>query len=464
MFMFLVCFGYQWGVTRSSHFNENLLSTGQRNGPWQCELLEPPVVKKKVVQCMVFVWPVQPLGWNGGKVKLVFWKDSVSLSLKAGDRVFVRAPLKAIVNNETGTFDYQGYMWRRNVSLECFAPKGQWEFCGHSDSWYVSCIEVQVALKHAILKRWRSAGLDSATVSLAAALVLGDKSMLGPATREAFSGSGVIHVLAVSGLHVGIIFLAINTLLSWIPKRIIGRWVSFAVIVISLWAFAWVSGFSPSVCRSAAMFTMFSLGVKISRKSPPFNTLAACAFLMLLWNPMWIAEPGFQLSFLAVGGILAWHGMLYRLWNSLSHWMDKLWSLTCVSLSAQLATFPLVLYYFGVFPRYFLFANLWVIPVVMCLVYLFLLLSVLGSVPMLGSLLVVCGNGLTHLLVNGTTVVSGLPLAIWTCQTDIWETSALYISIILLSGYLMQPVINKAFAGLGILLLLMIYHIIRYMI
>ena len=185
---------------------------------------------------------------------------------------------------------------------------------------------------------------------------------------------------------------------------------------------------------------------------------------MLLWNPMWIAEPGFQLSFLAVGGILAWHGMLYRLWNSLSHWMDKLWSLTCVSLSAQLATFPLVLYYFGVFPRYFLFANLWVIPVVMCLVYLFLLLSVLGSVPMLGSLLVVCGNGLTHLLVNGTTVVSGLPLAIWTCQTDIWETSALYISIILLSGYLMQPVINKAFAGLGILLLLMIYHIIRYMI
>ena len=199
--------------------------------------------------------------------------------------------------------------------------------------------------------------------------------------KQAYAAAGAMHVLAVSGLHVGIIFLILNTLLAILDTSKKGRIVKAIILLISLWSYAMITGLSPSVLRAATMFSFVIMGTVLNRSSSIYNTLAASAFFILIINPNLLFEVGFQLSYVAVLGIVYLQPLIYK--RIYTRWwlLDKVWAITAVSIAAQIATLPLTLFYFNQFPVYFMLSNLLVIPSAAVILILGILLFIASPIP-----------------------------------------------------------------------------------
>lgn len=219
------------------------------------------------------------------------------------------------------------------------------------------------------------------------ALVLGVRDDLNNAIKNAYSVSGAMHVLAVSGLHVGIVYLMLSALLGKLQANAIGRWIFASLVIAALWMYALVTGFSPSVLRAVTMFSFVIVAKAINRKSNIYNTLAASALVLLLFDPYLIMSVGFQLSYLAVIGIVFMQPKIYNLIPINNFVLDKVWAITAVSIAAQVATFPLGLLYFHQFPTFFLLSNLVVIPGAFVILVLGILLLFTSWIPSLASAL-----------------------------------------------------------------------------
>ena len=189
------------------------------------------------------------------------------------------------------------------------------------------------------------------------AMILGIRDDLDSELYQAYSSAGAVHILSVSGLHVGILFQVLTLLLGFLAKRPRGKLLMAGLQLTILWFYALVTGFSPPVLRSAAMFTMVILANASGRQQQLPNTLGASAFFILCFDPYALFSAGFQLSYLAVAGISAWQSSLYQSFTFRNRWANRLWELTAVALVAQLITFPLGVFYFHQFPTYFLLAN-----------------------------------------------------------------------------------------------------------
>ncbi|MBR0263684.1 MAG: ComEC/Rec2 family competence protein [Prevotella sp.] len=221
-----------------------------------------------------------------------------------------------------------------------------------------------------LLERYEAQGLEGEQYAVVAAMTLGDKSALTKHVREVYSVTGASHVLALSGLHLGIIY----TLLSFL---VVGkRWqtLSQIICILGIWAFAFLVGLSASVVRSAIMLTVYALLSLGHRDKMSLNTLAFTAILMLIVNPRSLFDIGFQLSFMAVGAILLWLPVFMSVFSE-SYLMDHrlvkwVWGMIGVSLSAQLGVAPLIAYYFGRFSTYFLLSNFIVVPAATFILYL----------------------------------------------------------------------------------------------
>ncbi|GAB3700034.1 hypothetical protein GCM10027592_26690 [Spirosoma flavus] len=189
------------------------------------------------------------------------------------------------------------------------------------------------------------------------AMILGVRDDLDTELYRAYSAAGAVHILSVSGLHVGILFNVLTILLGFLAKNRRSKLLMAGIQLAILWFYALVTGFSPPVLRSAAMFTLLIVARALGRPQQLLNTLGASTFFILCFDPYALFSAGFQLSCLAVGGIVAWEASLYQSITFQSKWFDKLWKLTAVALVAQLITFPLGVFYFHQFPTYFLLAN-----------------------------------------------------------------------------------------------------------
>lgn len=220
---------------------------------------------------------------------------------------------------------------------------------------------------------------DSTTAQIAAALLLGLDDDVDPTIINAYAASGVIHVLSVSGLHVGMFYLIIGYLFSFFSIK--SMWMTGIKVVLSLllvWSYSWLSGFSPSVLRSAVMLTFVILSVLINRKISIYNSLAASCLFLLVLDVNYLFNIGFILSYSAVFSIVYFQDKLYHLFYIKNYVVDKLWNMCSVSISAQVFTTPFSLYFFHRFPLYFLPANLIIVPIIsvsLPLGYLFLVCS-----------------------------------------------------------------------------------------
>ncbi|MCI5058962.1 MAG: ComEC/Rec2 family competence protein, partial [Flavobacteriales bacterium] len=281
-------------------------------------------------------------------------------------------------------------------------------------------------------------GLKGDELAIASALVLGFKEYLTEPLKRSYASAGAMHVLAVSGLHVGIIYLLLRSLLFFLKRLRYGKYLQALISLLVLWAYALLTGLSPSVIRAATMFSFFALGDVLNRKSNIYNVLAASAFLILLINPYMIMEVGFQLSYMAVLGIVYVQPRLYSLikldhisFTPLQWLLDKIWALTSVSIGAQLGTFPLSLLYFHQFPSYFVFSNLIVIPAAVLILYLGVSALLTGFIPFLSKFLTMLLHHVISLLNWSVAFIDQLPNSIiYGISISILETWLIYGIII----------------------------------
>lgn len=280
-------------------------------------------------------------------------------------------------NRNPAGFSYRQYLARKHIHYQLFVSDTRHlKTASKGYSWYHPA-----SLQHLAAQQFKQWMPHSASSAFATALLLGDRSSLPGEIVQAYSSSGLIHVLAVSGLHVGIIYVMLQTLLA----KLVGGHPGLLLVSLlaALWMYAAITGLSASVTRASLMCSLLAIGKHFHRQAGVYNTLSAAALLLLWVQPSWLFDTGFQLSFAAVAGIVYLQPMLVKSVYLARPWQLKIWELSCVTLSAQLFTLPLTLHYFGQFPNYFLLTNLLVLPLMAPILGGCLLLLAVSPLPFL---------------------------------------------------------------------------------
>lgn len=315
-----------------------------------------------------------------GKALLYIRKDSAAAGLKYGDRFWIKNNFASLPEPKNPReFNYKRFMSFRQINYQAFLDTDDWKL--HSEKGGNLLIEKTLALRSLLLGILKKYIADDQAYAVSSSLILGLREKLDDELIKAYSSSGAMHVLAVSGLHVAIMYEIISRLLFFLNYHTKSRIFKSVVIVLVIWGYAALTGLSPSVLRSAVMFTFVALGSNLKRRTNIYNMLAASAFALLLYNPYFLMEVGFQLSYLAVVGIIMLQPKIYPLYYTSNWVLDKIWMITAVSIAAQVATFPLGLLYYYQFPVYFLVSNLFVIPVSTAILYLGVALFMVSWIP-----------------------------------------------------------------------------------
>ena len=290
---------------------------------------------------------------------------------------------------------------------------------------------------------------DTSSVALAQAILFGDKEALPVGLRKAYADTGTVHVLAVSGLHVGMLYALFRFVLKWLfqpfrpnDTRLYRGWVGLSygsilpitsewVALVLLCCYTWLCQWAPPVLRATTMIGLARLGQMVHRPVDPYHTLCLAAFVALVWKPLWLFHCGFQLSYMATIGMLYVYPMLYRSISIRHSWLQKIWGTTALSSAAQLSTLPLLLYYFKQFPSYFMLANWLVVPAVFGLLVVSLVLLVVAGFPVLNQLfgfLLHCCVQCTHAWVEW---IAHWPLATLSCTSVTgWSAGVLYVALL----------------------------------
>ncbi|UII21012.1 ComEC/Rec2 family competence protein [Fulvivirga ligni] len=366
-------------------------------------------------------------GWQAGEATILLYLRKDTL-LHYGDRLLIKGRPHIVEGPKNPhAFNYKQFLAYQNIYHQSFVERGSY--------WLINQQVPNFFLKYSYdIRTWADEQLKLYVVgdrerAIVRALALGLKDDIDNEVKEAYAASGAMHVLAVSGLHVGIIYLILLTLLGKLQHYKAGKWILAVISLLVLWSYAMVTGFSASVLRTVTMFTFIILGNAMKRQTNIYNSLAASAFFLLLFNPFLLFTVGFQLSYLAVLGIVYLQPRLYNLYLPDSWLVDKIWGITAVSLAAQLATFPLGLYYFHQFPSYFFLSNLIVIPAA------FLILS--------GTLLI--------LAVSWWSAVAAL-----VGQATYWLVFGLNAALLSMKKWPFSQIQNIQLSGVEVLLLIVI--------
>ncbi|MFC4210595.1 ComEC/Rec2 family competence protein [Pedobacter lithocola] len=210
------------------------------------------------------------------------------------------------------------------------------------------------------MAKYRKLIKNDEAFAVASTLILGYRADLSKETLAAYSKTGTIHALSVSGSHVAIIFFILDFCLAFLNKKRLLRIFKFVLICSLIWIYALITGLSPSVVRAAIMITIFIFAKTFAKNKNGYNTLAFAAFCQLVYNPFLIWDVGFQLSYISVFGLIHIQPKIYKWVYAKNKWLNKVWELIALSFSAQIVTFPLCIYYFHQFPVYFLIGNLFI--------------------------------------------------------------------------------------------------------
>ncbi|MFO7790840.1 MAG: ComEC/Rec2 family competence protein [Bacteroidales bacterium] len=314
-----------------------------------------------------------------GRAQVYFQKDSMAAEIQPGMLISFKPDFDSISNSgNPAEFDYAKYMTYHMIASSTYLESGSWKVIDQTETG--SLRHYMLDLRNHLLDVYRQAGLDGDEFAVAAALSLGYKDKLHDKLRHAYSASGAMHVLAVSGLHVGIIYMVLFSLLSPLRKKKKLVYVQVLIIVAAIWFYAMLTGLSPSVTRAAIMFSFISVGTLFKQHININNILAASAFVTMAFNPFVLTELGFWLSYLAVLSIVTFYKPIYELVRVKQPVLDKLWALVTVSIAAQIGTAPLTIFYFNQFSNYFILTNIMVIPVVTIIVYAAMLVFVVSHI------------------------------------------------------------------------------------
>lgn len=316
-------------------------------------------------------------------IMLYLQKDSAAAHLRYGDRLILKNRLSALkppANPQE--FDYRDFLQLKAIYFQAYASSENWKKTG---SGYGNPVIAWAGkLRRLMLERIDDWKMSQQETAITKALLLGYRYDIKDDQLKAYASAGAMHVLAVSGLHVGIVYLMAFYFLYFLDRVKYGNILRSFILVVLLWGFALITGLSASVVRASTMFSFVAIGTAFKRSTSVYNTILGSAMLLMLIKPTYLFEVGFQLSYAAVFGIVWLQPKFENLWRPHNWILRQIWAITTVSLAAQIATFPLSIYYFHQFPSLFLVSNLMVIPLVTVLMYTglsALLLSAAGWVP-----------------------------------------------------------------------------------
>ena len=308
-------------------------------------------------------------------------------------------------------FDYKGYLASKGIHFRQFLGKNMLVLPVPQTFQFKFVLE---HLRHYFAKVIERYVIRPESKQIALALLLGQKESLGKEVKQAYSATGTQHILAVSGLHVGIIYSILLLPLTYFKQEGHALRKSYLILVMGLiWIYALMTGFSPSVVRAVVMFSLVTLGQMRKRKPSIWNILSFSALLLLVLDPGVRTDLGFQLSYLAVAGIVGLQPLILQVWSPHNRVLDYFWQMAAVTLAAQLITSPLTIHYFHTFPTYFLLANLLIVPLsylILCVGVPFLLLA---WIPFLGRVLGAIVDFLLLLQNEITYLIQDLPAALW---------------------------------------------------
>ncbi len=377
-------------------------------------LTQPPAEKPKSLQTIIRIIAIinEQEKAKSCKVDLLayFQKNSSASYLKYGDLILFSAKIQPVsgMDNPHG-FDYGRYMSFKGIYYQVFIDDEGWKKIGSCGNPMIHLAWKSRITTENTLKKF---GIHGNELAVAIALLIGGTELLDDEIKRNFSYAGVMHVLCVSGMHVGVVFVMLNIIFFQIGRVKHGRLMKSLLILLGIWSYALITGLSASVLRASFMFSLVLVGKNFRRQIEIYNTLAASALILLVINPLLVMQAGFQLSYLAVLGIVAFQKKFYRLWTT-SWWLtDKTWSLIAVSVAAQMGTFPLSVGLFGFIPTWFLAANLIVIPLSAIIIYLGVALLILSSLPLIPDFLAASLNFCLRLMNSSVAWIQSWPASI----------------------------------------------------
>ncbi|APG61063.1 ComEC/Rec2 family competence protein [Christiangramia salexigens] len=263
------------------------------------------------------------------------------------------------------------------------------------------------------------------------ALILGQRRDISDELYKTYAASGAIHILAISGLHIGIILLFLNFLFKPLEQIKYGKLLKPILIIMCLWGFAVISGLSPSVVRAVCMFSFLAVGMQLKKKTSNLNSLFLSLFFLVLINPYYLFQVGFQLSYLAVISIIIFQPIIYGLIITRLKVIDYLWKIASVSIAAQIGVLPLSLFYFHQFPGLFLLTNIIIIPFLGILLGLGFLVIFLAAIDLLPDSLASLFGNLLDLMNNLIARIAGFKsFIIEGINISLSHTIAVYFLII----------------------------------
>lgn len=351
---------------------------------------EMPVESDNSVKSIAKVLRIKDsLGWHkvSGNILLYFEKNDNALSLNYNDKLLVLLSLKEVRPPQNPyEFNYKKYLANKHIFYHSYIHENNWFRIekGKIDGIYAAAI----AVRKNFIEKLNKSGLTPIESAISSGMLLGWVNDIDQATLHEFSGAGITHILSVSGLHVGIISILCGYFLFFLNKTRKHRILKGSIQILILFLFAFITGLVPPVMRATFMFSFVLLGEMFSRSSNTFNTLGASALILLLMEPLSVLQVGFQLSFVALLGIVIIQPILFNFLKTRYKKLNFVLELITVSIAAQIITLPFILYYFHQFPTYFLIANIVIIPFSGILLGSIILVVFLSWIPWVGSFLV----------------------------------------------------------------------------
>jgi competence protein ComEC len=427
---------------------------------------EPPGVKPNSIQCFVAVDQIaqgKQFSPSNTKILVYIQKDSNSLKLKAGDAIVMRLQLNKI--KSTGNpfeFDYGKYLSYQGVHLSGYVNGHSWKLLTNNKLPFYQMIAYNVQAK--LLSIFTKIGLSGDELGVTSALIIGDKTYLDDDIKQAYVASGTMHILAVSGMHVALLYWVLNMLLSFLERNKLSRIIKLILLLLAVWFYALITGLGGSILRAATMITFIIVGQSFNKNINIFNSLAVSAFLLLIINPFNLIDVGFQLSYCAVISIVIFYPFIYEIID-FNDWLpDQLWSLTAVTIAAQILTTPISLFYFHQFPNLFLVSNLVMIPLSTIIMYFVMVLLPLSGFNWLAKIMGKVLDFLVWLLNKVVLTIEHLPYALTKGVYITWlDVCLLYMFVCFVTLYLLRKSgLYFAVALSSIALLLLHGSLVKY--
>jgi competence protein ComEC len=387
--LLLACAGFLLTAANTQYIQPAHFSKALKpNSIIVAQITEPPVEKPNFTNGVAEVIEVQngdTVTAAGGLIQLSSLPGKVE-KYHYGDIVLIGSGISETEGPKNpAEFDFKKFLANKNIYHKVFLNENNYKlirvargsnffnFIYRSRAYFLSAIKKYVK--------------DEDGLGVATAMLLGYKDYVSYDLMQAYSGTGVLHILSVSGLHVAIVYGSLFFLLGWMDRRG-GKWrmAYMLIMLLTIWFYALITGFSPPVIRSALMLSFITLGKGYNRNINTYNIIAASAVLLLFTNPYLIMDVGFQLSYIAVAGIVFLQPrikLLLAVKNKIGDWA---WALVATSIAAQIITVPLSLYYFHQFPNYFIITNLVVIPLSTVVLYVGMVLFIVSPVPILNDI------------------------------------------------------------------------------